>query len=204
MLVAEEVAKRTGKSLDFHDWDGDDGGKPWARAVRALIFEKDADAQPMVDNVEESNELKVEDLLTEDIIETPSEKKTVSIPAAGGYDSDDSLTGYASPSSSRSPSPTPSELDEYEKDPTVRLGRNKITKPVYLAQLGELLRSTGGLKSEQESQEADKIEIGLDCAEELIRRKKSFGTELGESDNKPLAAEMPLTVLHRVCRGERR
>jgi telomere length regulation protein len=96
-----------------------------------------------------------------------------------GHDSDDSLTGYASPPSSRTPSPTPSELAEIERDPTLRVGRAKISRPVYLAQLGEMIRGTSGLKTDQENQEAEKIEIALDVAEELIRRRRGYGTELG-------------------------
>ncbi|KAG1859114.1 hypothetical protein C8R48DRAFT_674099 [Suillus tomentosus] len=46
--------------------------------------------------------------------------------------------GYASPTSSRSVSPTPSELDEMKKDPILRVGVKKIPRPVYLAQLGEM------------------------------------------------------------------
>src|SRR5258708_32757497 len=45
MLVAEELARRTGKELDFKDWDGDDGGKPWARSVRQLLGGKDTDGE---------------------------------------------------------------------------------------------------------------------------------------------------------------
>jgi telomere length regulation protein len=44
-----------------------------------------------------------------------------------------------------------------------------------------MIRGTTGLKTDQESQEAEKIEIALDVAEELIRRKRGYGTELGRS-----------------------
>ena len=186
MLVAEEVAHKTGKQLDFGDWEGDEGGKAWARGVRALLAGKDADADDLPEDAQAAErELSVEELLTDEIFEPPdgeSARPSASASAQpGGYDSDDSVTGYASPaSSSRTPSPTPSELDEYEKDPTVRMGRDKIQRPVYLAQLGQMIRNTSGLKSENENQEADKIEVGLAVAEELIRRKRGFGTELGE------------------------
>ncbi|KAI0303468.1 telomere length regulation protein-domain-containing protein [Multifurca ochricompacta] len=170
MLVAEEVAHRTGKELDFKDWDGDDGGKPWARSVRQLLSERDTDAELSINEVEET------------VFEPSSQSVQKPRPfVSDGYDSDDSLTGYASPLSSRSPSPTPSELAEIEKDPTLRVGRTKIARPVYLAQLGEMIRGTTGLKTDQESQEAEKIEIALDVAEELIRRKRGYGTELEEN-----------------------
>ena len=174
MLVAEEVAHRTGKELDFKDWDGDDGGKPWARDVRQLFANKDLDVQEY--------QLDVEEILEEDAFEPPEESAPLpktSVSLSEDYDSDDSLTGYAAPSS-RSPSPTLSELAEVERDPTLRIGKTKIVPPVYLAQLGEMIRGTSGLKTEQESLEAEKVEIALNVAEELIRRKRGYGTELGE------------------------
>ena len=182
MLVAEEVARRTGKELDFKDWDGDDGGKPWARSVRQLLCEKDADVEIQGD--EEEPELTIEDTLEVGDLEPAGESVRPSRPSvvpSDGHDSDDSLTGYASQPSSRSPSPTPSELAEIEKDPTLRVGHTKIPRPVYLAQLGEMIRSTSGLKTEQENQEAEKMDIALNVAEELIRRRRGYGTELGRS-----------------------
>lgn len=179
MLVAEEVARRTGKELDFKDWDGDDGGKPWARSVRQFLGGKDGDAEIWDD---EGHELAFEEIMVEDAFEPTSEPVQTSGPFSAlseDHDSDDSLTGYASPPSSRSPSPTPSELAEIERDPTLRVGRTKISRPVYLAQLGEMIRGTTGLKTDQESQDAEKIEIALNVAEELIRRKRGYGTELG-------------------------
>jgi telomere length regulation protein len=180
MLVAEEVARRTGKELDFKDWDGDDGGKPWARSVRQLLGEKDANAE--IQGEDEGPELTIEDTAEVDDFEPASEPPRPSRPTVApddGHDSDDSLTGYASQPSSRSPSPTPSELADIEKDPTLRVGHTKVSRPVYLAQLGEMIRGTSGLKTDQENQEAEKIEIALDVAEELIRRKRGYGTELG-------------------------
>jgi hypothetical protein len=55
----------------------------------------------------------------------------------------------------------------------------KVARPVYLKQLGDLLRSSGGKTSSDDPHEADKIEMGLNCAEELIRKKRDYGTELG-------------------------
>ena len=175
MLVAEEVAHRTGKELDFKDWDGDDGGKPWAREVRQLFAHKDVDVQ--------EHQLVIEEIIEEDAFEPPDESAQLPQPSLSppeDYDSDDSLTGYAAPSS-RSPSPTLSELAEIERDPTLHVGKVKIVPPVYLAQLGEMIRGTSGLKTGQESQEAEKVEIALNVAEELIRRKRGYGTELGKS-----------------------
>src|ERR1700689_2103881 len=53
MLVAEVVAHRAGKNLDFHDWDGDDTGKPWARELRMLITARDVDADIEVEDEDE-------------------------------------------------------------------------------------------------------------------------------------------------------
>ncbi|KAH9977269.1 telomere length regulation protein-domain-containing protein [Lactifluus volemus] len=181
MLVAEEVAHRTGKALDFEDWEGDDGGKPWARSVRQLLSEKDTDS--LIPDDDDGDGLIVAEIV-EDASEPSGQPLQTSrelSPPPSGYDSDDSLTGYASPPSSRSPSPTPSELAEIEKDPTSHIGRTKVARPVYLAQLGEMIRGTSGLRTEQENQEAEKIEIALDAAEELIRRKRGYGTELEEN-----------------------
>ncbi|GBE82448.1 telomeric DNA binding protein [Sparassis crispa] len=188
MLVAEEVARGAGKKLDFGDWEGEDQGKAWCRQLRQLVKGRDADADvdmtADISNTEGARleiplEAAVEALSMEDTSE-PGQPRKPTVRDVG-YDSDDSLTGYASPSSSRSPSPTPSELEEIEKDPTLRVGKRKILRPVYLAQLGNMVRSSGGLKSEQEEAEAEKIEIALNVAEELIRRKRGYGTELEEN-----------------------
>lgn len=176
MLVAEEVAHRAGKKLDFQEWDGHDQGKDWCRQIRNLMQERDADADlSLADPGIASYIPPMEGGTTSSMTET---EPTVHIPEVG-YDSDDSLTGYASPSSSRSPSPTPSELEEVEKDPTLNVGLQKVPRPVYLAQLGEMIRSTAGQTSDKGEMEARKIEVALDTAEELIRRKRMYGTELG-------------------------
>ncbi|KAH9056651.1 telomere length regulation protein-domain-containing protein [Lactarius vividus] len=179
MLVAEEVAHRSGKELDFKDWDGADGGKPWARDVRHLLGHRDVDVQIPGS----SEELAIEEIVQEDAFEPldgSSQIPQSSISLSEDYDSDDSLIGYAAPSS-RSPSPTLSELAEVEKDPSLCVGKVKIAPPVYLAQLGEMIRGTSGLKTDQESQEVEKVEIALNVAEELIRRKRGYGTELEEN-----------------------
>ncbi|KAH7916002.1 telomere length regulation protein-domain-containing protein [Hygrophoropsis aurantiaca] len=187
MLAAEMVAQRAGKQLDFGDWEGDEDSRPWAREIRELCSARDVDAAPRVDQEEtgpEPDEL-IDEIVTAGVLHdqslpTPKPSK-VSVNPPAGYDSDDSLTGYASPPSSRSASPTPSELDEIEKDPTLRVGVKKIARPVYLAQLGEMIRNTAGLKSEDVNQEVDKIEMALSVGEDLIRRKRDYGTELAEN-----------------------
>ncbi|KAI0721524.1 telomere length regulation protein-domain-containing protein [Cerioporus squamosus] len=180
MLVAEEVARAAGKTLDFGDWNGDDQGKPWCRQLRDLIKQCDADAETWVepdDTVSPHLQTpSVADLPEETNAQPPEPQEPPS-----GYDSDDSITGYASTASSRSASPTPSELAEIERDPTLRVGVKKIARPVYLAQLGEMVRSSGGLQGGNEQDMAAKIEVALEVAEELIRRKSGYGTELEEN-----------------------
>lgn len=178
MLTAEIIAQLTNKKLSFGDWDGDDSGKPWCRQMRDLIRKRDVDADTGA----------LQDRLTKasSTTGTPNTGLFPKVPAKAafitsetGYDSDDSLTGYASLGSSRSASPTPSELEEIEKDPTLHVGVKKVARPVYLAQLGDLIRGTGTRLGSDEPQEADKIEMALDCGEELIRKRKEYGTELG-------------------------
>ncbi|KAJ7109184.1 telomere length regulation protein-domain-containing protein [Mycena epipterygia] len=181
MLAAEVVANLSGKKLDFGDWEGDEGGRAWARQVRQLLMARDADAD--LGDVEEvpppEEDIEIQEISTPGIQNAQASKPTISDVGAG-YDSDDSLSGYVSQSSSRSVSPTPSELAEIEKDPTLGVGVKKVPRPVYLAQLGALIRPAGGLKVD-ENQQANEVEVGLNCAEELIRKKKGYGTELDEN-----------------------
>ncbi|KAI9067051.1 telomeric DNA binding protein [Trametes sanguinea] len=179
MLVAEEVARAAGKSLDFGEWEGDDQGKAWCRQVRELIKSCDVDVEEPADVPEEAH---VNEPQPEQVVpQTAAQNKPTVEVVTSGYDSDDSLTGYASPASSRSASPTPSELEEIERDPTLRVGVKKVPRPVYLAQLGELIRPTSGVQGGDEQLTATKVEVALDVAEELIRRKSGYGSELEEN-----------------------
>ncbi|KAI5120573.1 hypothetical protein M0805_002523 [Coniferiporia weirii] len=196
MLAAEVVAHRTGKSLNFEQWDGVGQGREWARGLRALIMKRDMDAEEAESDVirleaygegEEANdtgiqvEVEVETGTVDHGVHTSSKraKKPLIQVTDDGSDSDDSLTGYASsPASSRTPSPTPSEIDEVEKDPTINVGRKKVQRPVYLVDLGSLI--TGSAKTD-DPQNADRIEVALNFAEELIRKKRGFGFELEEN-----------------------
>ena len=173
MLAAEVVAARTEKTLSFGDWAGEEHGRPWARALREVLAARDVDADTDVLGSEAQGEA----VEPETPAEEPAPVRAV-LGTGAGYDSDDSLTGYASPPSSRSASPTPSELDEIERDPTLRVGAKKVARPVYLVQLGELVRGTQGGAPEQE---ADRLEMALACGEALVRRKQGYGTELGAS-----------------------
>lgn len=184
MLVAEEVATLAGKNLDFGDWEGGDTDRVWVRSLRFLIKERDIDAKDVESPAQERLESRKQDEPSH-VKVNPAKPATsrhaIRVENVAEPDSDDdSIQGYASEENSdRAPSPTPSELEEIEKDPTLNVGTKKVPKPVYLAQLGELVRSTNaGLKS-AENNEPDKIEMALGCGEELIRRKRNFGMELG-------------------------
>ncbi|KAF5365587.1 hypothetical protein D9758_003192 [Tetrapyrgos nigripes] len=180
MLTAEVIASRAGKELDFKDWEGDDSDKPWARSLRKLIEARDLDA-----DVNLSEEVSTDKDITFDPlpnnVATESRRTVILTSPQNGYDSDDSITGYISPPSSRSTSPSPSELEEIERDPSLAVGVKKVVRPVYLAQLGAMIRSRGGLVNDNANEDANKIEMALNCAEELIRRKRDYGTELEEN-----------------------
>ncbi|KAG6337216.1 hypothetical protein ID866_1888 [Astraeus odoratus] len=194
-IVAEMVASQAGKRLDFGDWDGHEHGKDWARQTRQLCSQRDVDFEPQCNDQPISHPL--EGLSQNDVVQEAAAKATrlhsnveghgypgapkgVSL-AEIDYDSDDSLVGYASPPSTRSPSPTESELADIEKDPTLRVGVKKIPRLVYLSQLGELVRGTSGLGSNEENQEAQKIEMAINVGEDLVRRKRDYGSELAEN-----------------------
>ncbi|KDR73411.1 hypothetical protein GALMADRAFT_607283 [Galerina marginata CBS 339.88] len=183
MLAAEVVAQLCGKQLNFGDWEGDGQGKPWCRALRQLLGARDVDAELQQERA--STEMELEEVAAPravDILFHPTEAARATFaPKGDGYDSDDSMTGYASPPSSRSASPSPSELAEVEKDPTLNVGVKKVPRPVYLVQLGELLRGGSSKVGPDDPHEADRIEMALNCAEELIRKKRGYGTELDEN-----------------------
>ncbi|KAF8892597.1 telomere length regulation protein-domain-containing protein [Infundibulicybe gibba] len=177
MLAAEVVAHLSGKKLDFRDWDGNDAGKLWARELRQLILTRDIDAD--LEGLPETDGQGVHNI--EEIISSGSGKQVkLVVSNSNSYDSDDSMTGYESMPSSRSSSPTPLELAEIERDPTIHVGVKRLPRPVYLAQLGDLIRGSSGTKT-NDNHEADRMEMALNCAEELIRRKRGYGTELEEN-----------------------
>ncbi|KAL1756525.1 telomere length regulation protein-domain-containing protein [Schizophyllum commune] len=190
MLVAEMVARYAKKSLDFGDWDGNDRSSLWCRELRALLGARDMDADlsaskehpdadasaPQTSLFEEADE----ELTTPSAAAQATQTAPITLTSTT-YDSDDSLEGYASPSSSRSPSPTPSSLAEIEKDPSLAVAPIKVPRPVYLAQLGALLRGPPGAKPLEPQEEYKRLEVALNCAEELIRKKRGYGTELEEN-----------------------
>ncbi|KAF8333991.1 telomere length regulation protein-domain-containing protein [Cantharellus anzutake] len=179
MALAEYLAELSGRTLQFGDWDGDKDGRDWIRQLRVLVRSPDVLAQHHNDEMNVGDQL--DELNPRDLI--PVERKDASHIIFKAADSDDeSVVGYgSSPSSSRPPSPTPSELDEIENDPTLRVGgglsKQRIVRPVYLVTLGELLRPSKA----QEEDQFQKLQMALTHGEELIRRKKDYGTELEEN-----------------------
>lgn len=189
MLAAEIVAHLCGQKLAFGGWEeGDEHGKPWCRSLRRLVVARDVDAKLASCEEKEDVEMEAElEVVAPGAANTLTNLKTgkASIEVLpkqdGGYDSDDSMTGYASPPSSRSSSPSPVDLAEIEKDPTLNVGVKKVPKPVYLAQLADLLRAGSSSKVGSDNpHEADMIDMALNSAEELIRKKRGYGTELGQ------------------------
>jgi len=195
--AAEPKVKRLdfGKSI----WEGVGGGKEECRWLRAHEGLRDGDAEidkgdallgwleadtgsNKSDQANENKKVPVE-VDSDDEPTVPKQTrgrstKTKTKPARPPPETvdsdDDSLVGYSdeSRSSSRSPSPTPSYLEEVANDPMLNTStRAKIQRPVYLIQLLELLRART---------EPEKLEVALKWGEELIRRKRDYGTELGK------------------------
>ncbi|KIJ35771.1 hypothetical protein M422DRAFT_782450 [Sphaerobolus stellatus SS14] len=178
MLTAEIVATRCGQKLAFEGWEAKGDIFDWARVMRG--WKNDWDVEGFQ---EDSDIAQEEEMRDEAELEEKKEKRT---PERAPPDSDDeSMSGYSSEDSSRPPSPTNEEMDEFERDPTLRVGRSKpIPRPFYLPQLIELLRSD---KDDKEA--VERVEIALSNAEGLIRRKKGFGLELEEN-----AAELTMAL----------
>jgi telomere length regulation protein len=181
------------KRLDFGKdmWDGTGGGKEESRWLRSFFRLRDRNAIGAGElqmlgwqaGTGGNAGLHTSDLSYSDeaVRGRPAERQArrqTKAPKSNPVvvDSDDeSLVGYSdsSPSSSRSPSPTPSYLEEVANDPMLNTStRAKVQRPVYLIQLIELLKART---------EPEKLEVGLRWGEELIRRKRNFGSELGES-----------------------
>ena len=211
MLAAEVVAALTGKELSFGGWDGEgdrrgleDGWKLWAKELRALVQSESRDwnigrnslFQDILSNSPALSEAEQKDDTRTPRGDVPGETDTKSSKPSvhPAPDSDDeSLAGYDSDDNgpgSRTPSPTPSELDEIEHDPTIHVGRKRIRPPVYLVDLGAMLRERFDVKGEEPSnkggddkaeEKAQAVRIALECAEDMIRRRRTFGAELGEA-----------------------
>ncbi|KAF8311251.1 hypothetical protein DL93DRAFT_2061170 [Clavulina sp. PMI_390] len=207
MTLAEEVAQLSGRKLEFGVWDGDADGRPWIRELRTLVNFRDADV--------EEGQVELDSTTTDDELPAPLETTSRSVVSAimtrpvqatrEPDSDDDSLVGYDSDdASSRAPSPTPSELDEIERDPSLRTGggskQQKKSRPIYLVSLGELLRPS---KAEGE-EELRGFELALTHGEELVRRKRNFGTELEENAANLCIATLSLQNNYDIAKFEER
>lgn len=145
----------------------------------AQITNVNEEALPPTNNGHESTRGRTQQSKSKSNTKARAKPKSQPQPKIVLLDSDqemDPLKSYVpdSPSSSRSPSPTPSYLEEVAQDPTLSLDtsqKKKLTRPVYVPQLVALLK---------EREKPDHIEMGLKWGEGLVRAKRSFGTELCE------------------------
>lgn len=173
-------------------WDGVGDGKDESRTLRACVGLQDGKAVLLddtklwmlgweVDAAPPSEEPTPASASAPRPSEKPRGRKKERKPAPKVVMLDDDqladpLQGYDSPPpSSRSPSPSPSLLEEVRNDPSLAIDaskKRKLKRPVYVRQLAELLRD----KDKPES-----IEMALQWGEGLVRAKRSFGTEV--SDN---------------------
>jgi telomere length regulation protein len=184
-------------------WEGEGEGKEECRWLRSSVLVDDLNERISEDPTDKAWSLGWDQVQTDEATKThPSgtepahsqrgRQKTSARPAPNSkaktntkpkivmLDEDqeaDTLQGYTpeSPSSSRSPSPTPSYLEEVAADPTLALDASqakKVSRPVYVQQLIALLK---------EKEKPEHIEMGLKWGEGLVRAKRSFGTELCES-----------------------
>jgi len=153
----------------FDTWEGTDEVIAWARSIRKMIGVRRVDTD-VVDV--QKNDL-IDD--NQQMMDSKHCTKNTSVHSiAMNFDSDDSLSGYAS---SRSASPLLPGLAEAEKEPQLNFGTGEILRPVYISQLVDLLRDHG---SSDKNSEAEKIRVALDDADDLIRKKRGFGSELGK------------------------
>jgi telomere length regulation protein len=199
MLAAEIAATQTGKELSFGGWDDDGPQKNesnewrvWARGLRQLVQSDtrdwDIDISKLFKEIpdggaSQTNTGVVWGFSTESPKITVRPEQDSDDDSLVGYDSDDEVTR------SRTPSPTPSELDELEHDPTIHVGRKRIRPPVYLVDLGAMLREKFDITGEEANnkggddnaeEKAEAVRIALEHAEDMIRRRRTFGAELGK------------------------
>ncbi|RXK40552.1 hypothetical protein M231_02204 [Tremella mesenterica] len=209
MLVAEILSERT---MEDDMWDGEGNGKEECRWLRRAVGVKDGQVEISDDPTGKAWLLGWKDLpVSEESSQSPTLLEPTpprsSAPAKQArekgravptkkiimLDPDqeaDPLSGYTlpSPSSSRSSSPTPEFLEEVAADPSLAIGKvgeKKVTRPVYAQQLVLLLK---------EREKPDMVEMGLKWGEQLVRAKRSFGTELADNAE-PLVA-MTVALSH--------
>lgn len=213
LFYFQVIARGAGGKLEFPGWEGQEEGQRWARQIRVLITNRDSDAIATMDpDVLKSDHGTERTAAAEDQISVSRETPIVATTShalqdddqnlqklriiENREDSDDSLEGYesASTSSSRAISPIPSAsggvtnahdkkdlhqleptIDEINADPSLLNPQKKrVRKPVYLLELGRLLK-----EGKEGQEQCENIGMALSIGAALIRRKAGWGTELG-------------------------
>ena len=184
-------------------WDGDADGRAEARWLRSCVGVRDDKARLSGDGVDDSAWMlgwAIPSQIPSDVAEAAhlnpkvglprlkpdgptvkpkAKKKSAAQPKSSRkiimLDPEDPMEGYSSPSdSSRSPSPSPSFLEEVAADPSLGVrtpGDKKPKRPIYVGDVISLLK-------DREKFEA--VEMGLKWGEGVVRAKRGFGGELSQ------------------------
>ena len=193
--IAASRKPRGAKCLKFGAtmWDGHGEGRDEARRLRSIVGVRDRSASLSEDHrgwylgwdQPKTVSLEIAAAPTPSKAETkrgrspkrtkPQSPKRPKIVMLDDEQLEDTLEGYDPPApSSRSPSPTPSYLEEIAADPSLALDgqqKSKIKRPVYISQLLQLVK---------DREKPDSLETALKFGEGLVRAKRLFGGELGE------------------------
>ena len=204
MLAAEVLSQRSldpaegVKPLDFGTdlWAGDSDGKSFCRRLRALLESNFAAgvslpptppiskpdvsmsasttvSAPALRSISRSVPLSKREEKSEAKVEPSSKPKPAKIQVigttleSGMEEDDDDLIPYAMPDADSGDSDV--DLNDLA---TFTPGKKKARPPVYLADLATYLRA---------NEDAEKVELGLQHAVALIRKKANWGTELRKS-----------------------
>lgn len=208
MLVAELISAATVPPegeltpLSFGEemWEGNEEGKEVARRIRAVVQEKDEAA---VEGWQQSlrsrwePESKVDQspvtplpkpaapIPTPILSQTPASRPLISV-----ISDPDDLQPYplpAPPSTSILSALASDDASLYSSalpstSASTTRKRGKLRAPVYVPELVAYLKGTDPEgKKEEADGEAERIEVGLNEGESLVRRKAGWGGELGES-----------------------
>ncbi|ORY83468.1 telomere length regulation protein-domain-containing protein [Leucosporidium creatinivorum] len=208
MLVAELVSAATISPggeltpLSFGDdmWEGSEEGKEVARRIRAVVQEKE---EPVVEGWQQALRSRWEPMMkVEQTIFTPLPRSTIPtpIPVVSQPPTSRPLISVISDPDDLQPYPLPappsaSVLSALASDdaslystalPSTSASttrkRGKLRAPVYVPELVAYLKGTDPEgKKEEADGEAERVEVGLNEGESLVRRKAGWGGELAEN-----------------------
>lgn len=181
--------------MKFPGWDEEGEDKEWPRSMRSLVEDRDSAANLTELTMAEKGTEAIPIITQKDHDKTPSLPRGITV-VDDEEDSDDSLQGYASSfdsqfSSSDLPAVTAARtkesikskvgttitptVEEINDDPTLlNPSRKKIQKPIYLLDLGKLLKV-----DKEGDEQCESIRMALQSAAGLIRKKAGWGLELG-------------------------